>query len=148
MLPGGSTAKYIEANLKPFIDFSMYLIVLFAEHFWGHAFFKSFSLSRCPIFVSAANIKRRPSSSFVISGEPLKCTAPCSTQSTDLENTSALRMLPTMFPRWGTLLTYGSAEVIKIFCWPSLGRILYSEAIIRSLMGHGERQYRVMNIRT
>ena len=48
------------------------------------------------------------------------------------EKTSALRTLPTMFPRWGTLFTYGNAEVIKTFRCPCSGRILSSEAMAGS----------------
>src|SRR5882757_6039261 len=47
----------------------------------------------------------------------------------NLEKTSALSTLPTTFPRWGTLLTYGNALVIRIFCLPFSGKIIFGVAI-------------------
>ena len=40
-----------------------------------------------------------------------------------LEKTSALRTQPMMFPRWGTLLTYGKALVTRMFRLPSCGKL-------------------------
>jgi len=42
---------------------------------------------------------------------------------TYLEKTSADKTLPTTLPRCGTLFTYGSALVIRIFLSPGIGRI-------------------------
>lgn len=71
MLPGWRTTKYVERDLKPFIDISMYLIVLCTQRFGRHFFFKGFSLGGSPVFVGATNIKCRSSSGFVVSGNDL-----------------------------------------------------------------------------
>ena len=42
---------------------------------------------------------------------------------TYLANTSPLRTQPMIFPRWGTLLTYGRALVISTFLSPGTGRL-------------------------
>lgn len=47
-----------------------------------------------------------------------------------LAKTSALNTEPTMFPRWGTLLTYGRALVIKTFLSPFFGRLEQKTSII------------------
>ncbi len=67
MLPGWSTPKDVKTNLKPLIDFSMYLVVFSAQLLWCDFLLEGFGLRGSTIFVGAANIKCRSSSSFIVS---------------------------------------------------------------------------------
>ena len=46
-------------------------------------------------------------------------------------NTSPLSTHPMMFPRWGTLLTYGKALVIKMFLSPGSGRLEWVREFVK-----------------
>ena len=55
-------------------------------------------------------------------------------------NTSALSTHPMMFPRWGTLLTYGKALVIKMFLSPGSGRLEWVGRVDRLTGGEKDKQ--------
>jgi len=46
------------------------------------------------------------------------------------ENTSADNTLPMILPKWGTLFTYGRAEVMRIFRSPGMGSISFFVGIV------------------
>lgn len=69
MLLRRSASEDVEANLKPIVDFSMYLVVFSAQLFRRNFLFKGFGLGGSAIFVGAANIECRSSSSFVVSAD-------------------------------------------------------------------------------
>jgi len=58
-----------------------------------------------------------------------------------LENISADSTEPIRFPKWGTLLTYGRALVMRIFRFPGSGRIILgfceSSAIFEDVLTKG-----------
>ena len=66
MLFGGSSAEYVECNLEPFVNLSMYFVVFGAELFWCDAFFKSFCFGGCAIFVGSTDVECRSTASFVV----------------------------------------------------------------------------------
>ena len=45
-----------------------------------------------------------------------------------------------MFPRWGTLLTYGRAEVIKKFFWPGMGNLQACRKQVREIEGKKKKK--------
>lgn len=121
----------VKANLEPVVDIFMNLVVFVAELLRSYFLFQRLGFRSSAILVRPANIERLPPASLVISkGKVWSAERKRRTAGTHLAKTSALRTEPTMLPRWGTLLTYGRALVMRIFLSPFLGRILGSEAIL------------------
>lgn len=100
MLFGWCPTEDVKAYLEPIVDFGVDLIVFGAQLLRCSTLFQCFRLCRSTILVRAAYVQRRSPSSFVIplssvsnpefvKGEKFTCLA----------KTSALKTLPTMFPR-------------------------------------------------
>ena len=66
LLSGGSSPEDIEIDLKPLVDFGMYLVVLVTEFSWRNFLLQSFGFRSCSVFIGAANKQRCSSPCFVV----------------------------------------------------------------------------------
>ena len=125
-------AKDVESDVEPLVDLGVQLVVFVAELFWGALLLYRLGLGRGSVLVGAADEQSRKSAGFAVPGATLSaswsrcfsCTAPIALVAYR-EKTSAESTLPIMLPKCGTLLTYGKADVMRMFLLPSSGRISF-----------------------
>jgi hypothetical protein len=95
-------------------------MIFIANLLTSQSFLNSFCFCRSSILICSANVNCVKSSKFAVASFFLKFLWSLKKYR---EYTSALSVDPTIFPKCGTLLTYGSAEVIRIFLFPFTGKI-------------------------
>lgn len=120
---GGGTAEVVEADIKPLVNVGMQFVVLITQFPGSTTLFQSFSFSRRSIFISSTDIKGVVIAGLGVSVFNVSVTPEILRLNQYLEKASALRTLPTIFPRCGTLFTYGSAEVMSMFLSPGTGSL-------------------------
>lgn len=100
LLVGGSPAEDVEANVEPFIDLCVQLVILVAELLWCALFLDSLGLGCRAVLVCSADEEGGKSASLAVSVSCQSCWSHLSgICETHLEKTSADRTLPMMLPR-------------------------------------------------
>lgn len=132
LLLSGGSPKEVKVNLEPFVDTGMNSMVLVTDLLRCQAFLSGLVLGSRAVLIRATDKQHIPPSQLAVSGKN-EATFSGATENVKLgkkkkgylnsylEKTSALRTQPMMLPRWGTLLTYGKALVMRTFRLPSCG---------------------------
>lgn len=97
-------------------------IILVAQFSRSKSFFQGLRFRCRSVLIGTTHVKRSPISRTVISAR-IRCEHRQEICGTHRLKTSALNVLPMIFPRWGTLLQYGSADVMSTFSSPSFGSL-------------------------
>ena len=72
VLLGRRSSEYIKSNPEPFIYFGVDLVVFLAKLLGCDLLFKSFGLGRSAVLISAADVKGRAPSGFIVSSSGQK----------------------------------------------------------------------------
>lgn len=105
----------------------MRLVIFIAQLSRGDTLLQSLCLCRRSILICTTDIQSSAISSSAITAWIARVSVTrldrMTWHGTHRLKTSALRVLPMMLPRWGTLLQYGNADVISILVSPSFGSL-------------------------
>ena len=111
MLRRTSPTKIIKFYFKPLVNVRVNFVIFITQGLTRDSFLKSLGLCSRAVFISTTYVQIVETTDFAKS--TFSCNKLIRLNENYLAKTSALRTAPMIFPKCGTLLTYGRAEVIK-----------------------------------